>query len=79
MRRASRLLVALALAALATATASPPAGAKPPGPNGQIAFSRPDPASGEPRIFIANPDGRHERQLPLPLPGDGPVWAPDGN
>jgi Tol biopolymer transport system component len=78
MRRASRLLVALALAALATATASP-AGAMPPGPNGQIAFSRPDPATGEPRIFIANPDGTHERQLPLPLPGDGPVWAPDGN
>ena len=77
MRRASRLLVALALVALATAMASP-AGAKPPGPNGQIAFSRPDPATGEPHIFIANPDGTHEHQLPLPLPGDGPVWAPHG-
>ena len=77
MRRVSRLLVALALAALAMATASP-AGAKAPGPNGQIAFSRPDPATGEPRIFIANPDGTHEHQLLLPLPGDGPVWSPDG-
>jgi Tol biopolymer transport system component len=78
MRRASRLLVALVLVALATAMASP-AGAMPPGPNGQIAFSRPDSATGEPRIFIANPDGTHEHQLPLPLPGDGPVWAPDGD
>jgi hypothetical protein len=77
MRRASRLLVALALAALATATALP-AGAETSGPNGQIAFSRPDPATGEPRIFIANPDGTHEHQLLLPLPGDGPVWSPDG-
>jgi hypothetical protein len=78
MRRAWRLLVALVLAALATATASPPAGAKAAGPNGQIAFSRPDPATGEPRVFIANPDGTHEHQLLLPLPGDGPVWAPTG-
>jgi hypothetical protein len=77
MRHASRLLVALALAALATAMASP-AGAKAPGPNGQIAFSRPDPATGEPRVFIANPDGTHEHQLLLPMPGDGPVWSPDG-
>jgi hypothetical protein len=77
MRRVSRLLVALALVALATATASP-AGAKAPGPNGQIAFSRPDPVTGEPRIFIANPDGTHEHQLLLPVPGDGPVWSPDG-
>jgi WD40 repeat protein len=77
MRHASRLLVALALAALATAMASP-AGAKAPGPNGQIAFSRPDPATGEPRVFIANPDGTHQHQLLLPVPGDGPVWSPDG-
>ena len=77
MRHASRLLVALALAALATASASP-AGAKAPGPNGQIAFSRPDPATGEPRVFIANPDGTHEHQLLLPVPGDGLVWSPDG-
>jgi Tol biopolymer transport system component len=76
MRRAWRLLVVLVLAALAAATASP-AGAKAPGPNGQIAFSRPDPATGEPRIVIANPDGTHEHQLLLPLAGDGPVWSPD--
>jgi Tol biopolymer transport system component len=77
MRHASRLLVALALAALATATASP-AGAEAPGPNGQIAFGRPDLATGESRVFIANPDGTHEHQLVLPVPGDGPVWSPDG-
>jgi Tol biopolymer transport system component len=77
MRRALRLLPAFMLAVLVTATAAP-AGAKPPGPNGQIAFSRPDPATGEPRIFIVNPDGTHEHQLLLPLPADNPVWSPDG-
>jgi hypothetical protein len=77
MRRALRLLPALMLAVLVTATAAP-AGAKAPGQNGQIAFSRYDQATGEPRIFVANLDGRHQHQLLLPLPGDGPVWAPGG-
>jgi hypothetical protein len=54
-------------------------GAKTPGPNGQIAFSRYDQATGEPRMFIANSDGTHEHQLLLPLPRDGPVWSPDGD
>jgi Tol biopolymer transport system component len=78
MRRALRLLAALALTTLATAMASP-AGAEVPGPNGQIAFSRPDPATGEPRIFIANPDGTHQHQLQLPLPADVPIWSPSGS
>jgi Tol biopolymer transport system component len=77
MRRAFGLLSVFMLAVLLTATAAP-AGAKTPGQNGQIAFSRYDEATGEPRIFIANPDGTHEHQLVLPLPGDGPVWSPDG-
>ncbi len=77
MRRALRLLVAFALAALATATALP-AGAKTPGPNGKIAFTRYDPASGESRIFIANPDGTQERQLSLPVPVDNAIWSPNG-
>jgi hypothetical protein len=75
VRRASRLFVALTLAALPTATASP-AGAKTPGPNGQIAFSRYDQATGEPRMFIANSDGTHEHQLLLPLPRMVPSGHP---
>jgi hypothetical protein len=77
MRRALRLLPVFMLAVLLTATAAP-AGAKAHGQNGQIAFSRYDQATGEPRVFIASPDGTHEHQLLLPLAGDGPVWAPGG-
>jgi hypothetical protein len=51
MRRALRLLPALMLAVLVTAMAAP-AGAKAPGRNGQIAFSRYDQATGEPRISL---------------------------
>jgi Tol biopolymer transport system component len=59
------------------ATAAP-AVANSPGPNGQLAFTRYDPSTGEPHVFIANPDGTHERQLPSPAPSDVPVWSPDG-
>ena len=52
--------------------------AKSPGANGQIAFERLDPATGDSRIVIANPDGTHEHQLSLPAPTGNPVWSPDG-
>lgn len=78
MRRLIMLVSVAVIALLGLAALGGPAQAKYPGRNGQIAFSRPDPATGEPRIFIANPDGTHEHQLVLPLPGDGPVWSPDG-
>jgi Tol biopolymer transport system component len=77
MKRAARLLLAFALVVAAMATASP-VGAKTPGPNGQIAFTRYD-SSGEAHIFIANPNGTHEHPLPLPTPADVAVWSPDGS
>jgi len=79
MRRLIVLLSVAAIALLGLAAVAGPAQAKYPGPNGQVAFSRYDPTTGEPHIFIANPDGTHEHQLPLPLPGDGAVWSPTGD
>jgi hypothetical protein len=78
MRRLIMLVSVAVIALLGLVAVGGPAQAKYPGPNGQIAFSRYDPATGEPRIFIANPDGTHQHQLVLPLPGDNAVWAPGG-
>jgi Tol biopolymer transport system component len=49
------------------------------GSNGQILFTRYDPATDQTHIFTANPDGSHEAQLP-PLSADAecPSWSPDG-
>ena len=76
-RSALGLLAALAVAAVSVAV---PAGARPRGVNGEIAFNRfhePDTA-----IFLVNPDGTHERELvtqpPLALPNECPHWSPDG-
>ena len=67
----------LVLAALGTAAGPAQAGAE--GGSGRVVYSRYDPATGEPRIFVADATGRHERQLALPTPSDNPVWAPDRN
>jgi Tol biopolymer transport system component len=75
--RAARLLLAFALVVAAVASASP-VGAKTPGRNGQIAFTRYDSTGGQ-HIFIANPDGTRERRLPMPAPADVAVWSPDGS
>jgi hypothetical protein len=40
--------------------------AKSPGPNGQIVFSRFNPDTGNADIFVANPDGTHAHEVPLP-------------
>jgi Tol biopolymer transport system component len=79
MRRLIVLLSVAVMPLLGLVVVGGPAQAKYPGANGQIAFGRPDPATGEPRIFIANPDGTHERQLPLPLPADNATWSPSGD
>jgi Tol biopolymer transport system component len=55
-----------------------PAQAKVPGPNGQIVFTRYDPAIDDFHVFIANPDGTNEHQL-LPDPAGLPHWSPDGS
>ena len=51
-------LAGLALAALFAL----PAGAQPPGVNGQLVFGRNDPAPGDTVIYTVNPDGSHERR-----------------
>jgi Tol biopolymer transport system component len=68
------LLAGFALAALFAL----PAGAKPPGVNGQILFGRFDPAQGDTVIYTANPDGSHEQQL-LPFALECPHWSADGS
>ena len=59
------------------------AGANFPGTNGQIAFVQGDPFGVVPTasVFIANPDGSHQQQVPLGEPIEfftGVVWSPDG-
>lgn len=76
-----RKLIVLGLfAALTGLTAlfALPAGARPPGVNGQIVFDRSDPVSGETTMHTVNPDGNHEHQV-LPLPAGGGTWSPDGS
>ncbi|MFF1818533.1 TolB family protein [Kribbella sp. NPDC058245] len=75
--RALVSLPVVTLVALVPIGASAWAGGPP--SSGQIVFSRYDPASGEPHIVIADPSGRHERGLALPLPSDNPIWSPDGS
>jgi Tol biopolymer transport system component len=79
-----RTLIALLLAvassialAVAPADASPRGTTSPGVTNGQIAFDRFDPASGNQFIFTANPDGSFARQL-VPAPGSFPGWSHDG-
>jgi Tol biopolymer transport system component len=68
------LLAGLGLAALFTI----PAGARPPGVNGQIVFGRFDPTVFATFIYTVNPDGSHERQV-LPNSLEGPHWSADGS
>jgi Tol biopolymer transport system component len=76
-----RILLVPLLAAVFAALTALPAGATVPGPNGQIAFARqiPDVGAG---IFIANPNGSAEQQVPLIYPAEDfgiPRWSPDGS
>lgn len=74
-----RLIVAAALLSIALVTGGGGVQAKVPGPNGQIAFLRQDPAvcpKGCSTTFRINPDGSHLQEL---LPATGvPHWSPDG-
>jgi hypothetical protein len=59
------------------------AGATFPVTNGQITFVKGDPFGVVPTasVFIANPDGSHQQQVPLGEPIEfftGVVWSPDG-
>jgi Tol biopolymer transport system component len=64
--------------ASALALAADPAGAT---TAGKIAFARQIPTGGA-NIFVVNPDGSSEHQVPLVYPADGfgiPRWSPDGS
>jgi Tol biopolymer transport system component len=59
-----------------------PAGAKVPGTNGQIVFSRQNPEEMNTDVFISNPDGTNVQQVPIPVNVEqlgGAVWSPDGS
>jgi Tol biopolymer transport system component len=72
------IIAAAALAGAGLAGAGTPAQAKTPGPNGQIAFSRYDPAFGDDATYIMNPDGSHVRPLFPSFASNTPHWSPDG-
>ncbi len=72
-----RLVVLLAVT-LAGATALP-AGARPPGTNGQITFARLNPTLFDTQVYVVNPDGTGQRLVQGPNDtGEGPTWFPDG-
>jgi hypothetical protein len=66
-RRALLIVVVAAAGGVLTAL---PASAKYPGTNGQIAFTRFDPVAQTTHIFVADPSGANQRQLP-PDDADG--------
>jgi Tol biopolymer transport system component len=68
----------LAVIALLLMVQATPVAAKPRGANGQIVFSRDDPAVGDTVIYTINPDGTHEHQV-LPVGLQFPHWSPDGS
>lgn len=71
------LIALLAAIAISIALTAAPAAAKRPGVNGQIAFDRVDPSSGNPSAFTANPDGTNASLL---VPNtSGPDFSPDGS
>ncbi len=78
MKRLFGVFAVFALSLLGLAAAGGPAQAQEPGPNGQIAFVRGNPALGDSQTYTANPDGSHQRLL-HPGVGGAPRWSPDGS
>jgi hypothetical protein len=78
MERLFGIFAVFALSLLGFVAVGGPAQAQEPGPNGQIAFVRGNPALGDSQTYTVNPDGSHERLL---HPGVGEVarWSPDGS
>jgi hypothetical protein len=72
-------IMAAALTTLGLTAFSAPAQAKTPGPNGQIVFSRYDPAFGDDATYIMNPDGSNVRPLFPSFASNTPHWSPDGS
>jgi Tol biopolymer transport system component len=71
-------ILAAALTTLGVLGVGAPAQAKVPGPNGQIAFSRYDPAFGDDATYLMNPDGSNMRPLFPSFASSSPHWSPDG-
>jgi hypothetical protein len=72
------LLTTAAAMLLTPIVGTGPAQAKVPGPNGQILFLRHDPVLEFFDVFITNPDGTGEHQLPSQPVGLA-YWSPDGS
>ena len=67
----------IGLLAIAAITAS--AAARPLGTNGQLTFSRVNPALGDTQVYVVNPDGTGERLIQGPTAvGEVPRWFRDG-
>jgi len=73
MKRLFGVFAVFALSLLGLAAAGGPAQAQEPGPNGQIAFVRGNPALGDSQTYTVNPDGSHQRLL-HPGVGEVPRW-----
>jgi len=78
MKRLFEVFAVFAVSLLGLAAAGGPAQAQEPGPNGQIAFVRGNPALGDSQTYTVNPDGSHDRLL-YPGVGEVPRWSPDGS
>jgi Tol biopolymer transport system component len=78
MKRLFAVFAVFALSLLGLTAVGGPAQAQEPGPNGQIAFARENPALGDSQTYTINPDGSHE-QLLHPGAGEVPRWSPDGS
>jgi TolB protein len=75
----SRLIPFTLLFLIAAVVIAGVAGAKPRRANGQIAFARGNPALGDSQVYVANPDGSHERLVQGPTDtGECPRWFSDG-
>jgi len=74
-----RIRLVVLLAVTLAGVAALPAGATPPGTNGQIAFGRFNPTLGDTQVYVVNPDGSGQRLVQAPTDtGEVPQWFPDG-
>ena len=78
MRRVRAVTVAGLLLAACAALTTAPGGAKAPGANGEVVFSRKVPALNDVATFVVNADGSNVRRL-FPGASGAPHWSPDGS
>jgi TolB protein len=74
-----RKSIVVVIVALLGAVMAVAAVAEPRGTNGQIAFSRFNPALGDTQVWVVNPDGSNEHIVQSSSDtGECPHWSPDG-